>query len=525
MPTPTARLTHDQIRSCCPGESDKVRECPLCHGKLSLYGDDKFLCCSPEPCDGAAVARKIYELRDAKKMRPSQAPDWTGLTLKQYCEEKRLPPAWVAMHYTPDLLHNPTPMERIHKGKHVGKTVVEFAYMDANRKVIFTRFRESMSAKPYSETGSKMSIPYGLWLWTNKADQEGNYPRAVVVCEGESDQQTLTLHGIPALGVPGANNWKVEWAKLPVLKYAEKIFVIQEPPEEGKPDVGKKFVATVASSFSAGKVVPLKLNDAKDPSDLHVLTEFERAFRSDAVFIEKFVTSVRGVVTESRRIQSVLASDVEMDLTRWLWYDHIPIGDVTVFAGMPAKGKSTAAVDVIARLTTGRDFPGSVKQVEESEVAILASEDNPRTTTVPRLRAAGADVAKVHIIQGTSDGEQEWEIALDHDQDMLKAFLREHPKIKLIVIDPVTSYIGEVDPNKPKDVRPFLNKLKKFAEEMGISLLLIMHLSKNPDVSALHRVGGAATWIEVPRSVWFFDVKQQGRPPSPSRLRHGERQT
>src|SRR4029077_19804513 len=35
------------------------------------------------------------------------------------------------------------------------------------------------------------------------------------------------------------------------------------------------------------------------------------------------------------------------------------------------------------------------------------------------------------------------------------------------------------------------------------------HLSKNPDVSALHRVGGAATWIEVPRSVWFFDVKQQ----------------
>jgi len=44
---------------------------------------------------------------------------------------------------------------------------------------------------------------------------------------------------------------------------------------------------------------------------------------------------------------------------------------------------------------------------------------------------------------------------------------------------------------------------------MGVSLLLIMHLSKNPDVSALHRVGGAATWIEVPRSVWFFDVKQQ----------------
>src|SRR5260370_39404614 len=76
-------------------------------------------------------------------------------------------------------------------------------------------------------------------------------------------------------------------------------------------------------------------------------------------------------------------------------------------------------------------------------------------------------------------------------------------------MDRVTLYTGDGEPNKPKEVRHFLNKLKKFSEEMGVSLLLIMHLSKNPDVSALHRVGGAATWIEVPRSVWFFDVKKQ----------------
>src|SRR5260370_30589439 len=75
-------------------------------------------------------------------------------------------------------------------------------------------------------------------------------------------------------------------------------------------------------------------------------------------------------------------------------------------------------------------------------------------------------------------------------------------------MDRVTLYTGDGEPNKPKEVRHFLNKLKKFSEEMNVSLLLIMHLSKNPDVSALHRVGGAATWIEVPRSVWFFGEKQ-----------------
>jgi putative DNA primase/helicase len=501
-----SRLTHQQVMSVTDG-TGKVRVCPLCQGKLSLYGDDKFLCCNPQPCDPKAVAKKLFELRDGKKVRPSHTPQWTGLTLQQYCEAKHLPAAWLATHYTADLLRNETPMERVHQGKHVNKTVVEFAYMDANHKVLFTRFRESLTSKVFSEAGSTMTIPYGLWLWTNNQDKDGNYPRAVVVCEGESDQQTLTLHGIPAIGIPGANNWKPEWANLPVLKYAEKIFVIHEPPQHGNADVGRKFVKAVTESFPAGKVSALKL-PAKDPSDLHIDAKIGKDFGASP-FIEQFVTAVRGVMVESRRIQSVLASDVEMELTRWLWYDHIPVGDVTVFAGMPAKGKSTAAIDVVARLTNGRDFPGSVKQVDACEVAILASEDNPRTTTVPRLHAAGADVEKVHLIQGTSDGKQEWEIALDNDLEMLREFLHKHPAIKLIVMDPVTSYIGDVDPNKPKEVRPFLNKLKRFAEEMGVSLLLIMHLSKNPDVSALHRVGGAATWIEVPRSVWFFDVKQQ----------------
>jgi putative DNA primase/helicase len=506
---PTAnRLTHEQVKSVCPG-TEKVRECPLCGGKLSLYGTDGILCCNPQPCDPTAVAAKIHELRDAKKARPSTKSDWTGLTVAEYCEAKHLPTTWLRLHYTADLRDNPTPMERIYKGK----PVVDFAYMDQDRKVIFTRFRESMNSRPYSESGSKMSIPYGLWLWTNKPDASGNWPRAVVVCEGESDQQSLTLYGVPALGIPGVNNWKPDWANLPVLRYAERIFVVQEPAKEGKPDVGKKFVETVAASFPAGKVAPLNLaahtaSSAKDPSDLHINVELAKDFEEP--FLKQLVTTTaRNVLSAARRIQSVLASDVEMDLTRWLWYDHIPVGDVTVFAGMPAKGKSTAAIDVVARLTTGKDFPGSVRQVEACEVAILASEDNPKTTTVPRLRAAAADVGKVHLIQGTYDGKQEWEIGLDKDLDRLREFLRDHPQIKLIVMDPVTSYIGDVDPNKPKEVRPFLNKLKKFAEEMGVSLLLIMHLSKNPDVSALHRVGGAATWIEVPRSVWFFDVKQQ----------------
>jgi putative DNA primase/helicase len=141
---------------------------------------------------------------------------------------------------------------------------------------------------------------------------------------------------------------------------------------------------------------------------------------------------------------------------------------------------------------------------------VLASEDDKDTTIVPRLVAADAELTKVHFalhshIPGKPGSEAE--VMLDSDLQLLKALLRKNPAVKLVVVDPVTSYIGDVDPNKPKEVRPFLNKLKAFAKELNVTVLIIMHLSKNPDVSALHRVGGAATWIEVPRSVWFFDLK------------------
>jgi len=56
--------------------------------------------------------------------------------------------------------------------------------------------------------------------------------------------------------------------------------------------------------------------------------------------------AVRG---NNREIQSVLASDVEMSLTAGLVRPH-SVGDVTCLQ-YAAKGKSTAAIDVVARLT------------------------------------------------------------------------------------------------------------------------------------------------------------------------------
>src|SRR5829696_6942041 len=74
--------------------------------------------------------------------------------------------------------------------------------------------------------GSKLLL-YGLWRLGQA--REAGY---VVLVEGESDAQTLWYHGLPALGVPGANNWRNEWAS--ELDGIEKVYVVIEPDHGGE---------------------------------------------------------------------------------------------------------------------------------------------------------------------------------------------------------------------------------------------------------------------------------------------------
>jgi hypothetical protein len=431
------------------------------------------------------------------------------LTLEQYAQERHLPVEHLKKFWG---LKNTT---------HNGVACIEQPYANFDGTFGAPRYRYGNGKKSPVDSGDRIVL-YGQKQLINRDCD------SLILVEGESDTQTLRYAAFNVLGVPGTSMWNKCLENdpdiQPWLVQKSVVLVIQEPASAAEKRKGldspARMISKIRESLPMSRVVGVRLwelapRDAdgkplyKDVSGLWMYHGGDPGKFGKALLIAVEAAAKKEGAGSVRSVQSVLAGDVSMRLTKWLWYDHIPLGELTVFAGMPQKGKSTAAIDVVSRLTNGKDFPGSVKQVDACEVAILASEDNPRTTTVPRLVAAGADLKKVHLIQGTIEGTQEREITLDSDLELLKTFLGEHPQIKLIVMDPVTSYIGEVDPNKPKEVRPFLNKLKRFAEEMEVSLLLIMHLSKNPDVSALHRVGGAATWIEVPRSVWFFDVKQQ----------------
>ena len=85
----------------------------------------------------------------------------------------------------------------------------------------------------------------------------------MVLVEGESDCHTLWHHGVEAVGIPGASNFKEEWAEH--LKDIEKLYAVVEPDEGGA-----VLWERLAASPLREKLHRVELEGANDPSELHL---------------------------------------------------------------------------------------------------------------------------------------------------------------------------------------------------------------------------------------------------------------
>jgi putative DNA primase/helicase len=191
---------------------------------------------------------------------------------------------------------------------------------------------------------------------------------------------------------------------------------------------------------------------------------------------------------------------------KWLWRDRVPFGKITLYAGNPDNGKSLAGMDLAARVTTGRSFPlGDENKYEPFDVLMLLGEDDLDDTAVPRLMAAGADMKRIHFPEGVvRPNDSDSEVRLDLDLPALDAYLDKNPAIKLIVIDPITNYLGEVHMVAEQEARSILIPLKRLAAKRMIAVVMVMHLNKKSEQDAISRVGGAMAFIGVARCSWMF---------------------
>ena len=212
------------------------------------------------------------------------------------------------------------------------------------------------------------------------------------------------------------------------------------------------------------------------------------------------------------------AADFKPKKVKWLWYSRMAAGRITWITGKPDCCKSICTVDIAARVSTGADWPdGRANTMGPSKVLIASSEDDIEDTIIPRLMAAGAELKNVDILIGVAVKNKKDKktkkkmLSLSRDIKALVDKIKQSPDIKLLILDPVTSYFGDIDTNKDKEVRPLMDALKNSCEKSGLSILGIIHSSKRSDVDAMDKVAGARALGASVRVTWQFNRDVEDR--------------
>ena len=196
-----------------------------------------------------------------------------------------------------------------------------------------------------------------------------------------------------------------------------------------------------------------------------------------------------------------------MRSVEWIWQWRIARGALNLLAGLPDMGKGLLWSDIVARVSKGEDWPAGEGKAPLGNIIIFTAEDNSETTVVPRLAAAGADLDRIEIVEmarNPDDTERMFNLATD--LPALKAKIEEIGNVVLVIIDPVSAYlgVGKVSSGSSTDVRGVLSPLTKLAEEKRVAILAVAHFNKKSDVTnAVLRVSDSLAWVAASRSTYI----------------------
>ena len=150
----------------------------------------------------------------------------------------------------------------------------------------------------------------------------------------------------------------------------------------------------------------------------------------------------------------IALSAVAPESVQFIWQDRIARGKLNLIVGDPGLGKSFITLDIAARVSQGAEWPDGGR-APTADVVLLCAEDGLADTVRPRLDALGADVNRIHALTAVRlrDGNERHFSLVEDLKHLEKAI--ERTSAAVLVIDPLTAYLGRTDSYKDSEVRGF----------------------------------------------------------------------
>ena len=196
----------------------------------------------------------------------------------------------------------------------------------------------------------------------------------------------------------------------------------------------------------------------------------------------------------TRRAKLTPYSEIKRERVEWLEPGRVPLGALTVVAGIPGLGKSQWTVGLAGRLSRG-ELPCG-----EANAIMATAEDHRAGIVKPRLNAVQANVERVvEITIELEDGEDGMHLPAD-TAELEKCVVSE--EARLVVVDPLVAFLGgTVDSWKDAGVRQALAPLAALAARQGCAVVGVMHLNKSMSTDPFMRLGGSVGFGGAARSV------------------------
>jgi|GEM_PF-924622 hypothetical protein len=479
------------VTARCPAHDDR-------HNSLSVTrGRDRILVKCHAGCSiekilealGLTLADLFYESRNGTREMTTRSSSEERLTLEQFARAKGFTCEFLREHGVSEEKQRLVFHYLTLDGQRAARQRIRLA-LAGDRRFIWSK----SDGRP---------IAYGVW---RIAEWRKHSVTDLYLIEGESDTLTLWLHNFAAIGLPGADNCSL--LQSAHVSWARRIYIVRENDQGGEV-FERGLTGRLAELQYPNEVRVIEMSRAgvKDPNDLHVkfISEpgaFESEFQALIEMSRAIDLPVVGVKRKS------LAS-VTPERIQWLWSNRIPLGELVLFAGESDLGKSTVAFDLAARLSRGAAWPdGAAGFAGGGGTLIITDENRPETVIRPRVEAAGGDLERIEVFEMVREPARDGEIrergfCLATDIPMLARALEQTPGIRLVILDPVSSYLGRTDSHTNAEVRGLLSPLSRLAHDRRVCILLVTHLNKG-NGPAKSRITGSVAFEAAARAGHLF---------------------